>query len=328
MAHQPVIHLRVDVDFNEGLRRGVPFLLDLLEKHGLKATFYVVMGPDTLYRHSRRVRSPAFRRRLISLNFLKILRHLGPAYLKSWLGSPRVAAGHPWILQEILRRGHELGVHGFNHAEWADRCYRMSPRETFLHMERAFSTFRSLLGRDPATWGAPNWRVNDHMFRFLEEAGISYSSDTRGISPFYPLAGGKVFRVLQLPITLPCLHELVGQGIPRREVPGILESCLGRGYNLLCIHDYYEGILERDLFAATLERLVRRGWSFRPLGEKARKLVGAPVPPGGIGRVWVPGGARPVSCQDSFPEKNYFSLLKRDRSRSLSLAGSEERSEP
>ena len=46
IAKQKTLGLRIDVDTHDGMRTGVPALLDLLEKAGVKGTFYLSMGPD------------------------------------------------------------------------------------------------------------------------------------------------------------------------------------------------------------------------------------------------------------------------------------------
>ncbi|OYV97776.1 MAG: hypothetical protein B7X11_06260, partial [Acidobacteria bacterium 37-65-4] len=42
----PVLGLRIDVDTHEGMRDGVPKLLEVLSAAGVKGTFYLAMGPD------------------------------------------------------------------------------------------------------------------------------------------------------------------------------------------------------------------------------------------------------------------------------------------
>ena len=49
--------LKVDVDTYRGTREGVPRLIDILKKHGARATFLFSLGPD----HTGRAIKRAFR---------------------------------------------------------------------------------------------------------------------------------------------------------------------------------------------------------------------------------------------------------------------------
>ncbi|MFN0058504.1 MAG: polysaccharide deacetylase family protein [Planctomycetota bacterium] len=304
------IYLRVDVDFHVGLERGVPYLLKLLASCRAKATFFVVMGPDTLHRHARRLHEPKFRRRLVALDLWRIARRLGPAYLRSRWRKVDVATGCPHILRAIGAHGHELGVHGFDHADWADRCFEMTDAETVEHMDRAFAAFEKLVGQRATAWAAPNWRANSHMLRHLPRARIHYSSDCRGAGPFSPITDGAASTVPQIPVTLPCLHELVQVGIPAAKIPAVFERCLTSETNVWCVHDYYEGLLNRGLFKSVLDSLHTKGFEIRPLGELAARLDPAKLASDTLVAGEVPGGARPISCQALFRDENYFHQLE------------------
>ena len=52
---RPTIALKVDVDTYVGTRDGVPHLLEILERFGIKATFYFSMGPDNSGKAIRRI---------------------------------------------------------------------------------------------------------------------------------------------------------------------------------------------------------------------------------------------------------------------------------
>jgi undecaprenyl phosphate-alpha-L-ara4FN deformylase len=49
------IALKVDVDTYVGTRDGVPQLLAILERFGIKATFYFSLGPDNSGKAIRRI---------------------------------------------------------------------------------------------------------------------------------------------------------------------------------------------------------------------------------------------------------------------------------
>ena len=46
MATGKVLGLRIDVDTHDGMKSGVPVLLDVFRESGVKGTFYLSMGPD------------------------------------------------------------------------------------------------------------------------------------------------------------------------------------------------------------------------------------------------------------------------------------------
>jgi undecaprenyl phosphate-alpha-L-ara4FN deformylase len=305
------IHIRVDVDFNVGLKYGIPFLLDQFAQKNIQATFFVVMGPDTLFRHGSRAKNKSYQKRLRSFNWFRLVWYFAPAYIKSWFFSQVVGPAAPEILKRITIEGHELGIHGYDHALWADRCFELGQEETKRQMDLAVSQFRELFPNKNWVWGAPNWKCNPFMLEHLETLSIPYSSDTRGCTPYYPSINGKRISVLQFPINLPCLHELIQVGIPRDQISNIVSQCVDRSdYNLLCIHDYYEGLMERNLFENVIDRLLDQGFQFKPLSSayEVRSTYSPKISE--LSKIRVPGGITEVSCQDEFLANNYFYLLK------------------
>ena len=62
MAHimEKIVGLRVDVDFEIGLTKGVPYLLKVLEEEDINATFYITFGPDGFKHHRNRINTPGY----------------------------------------------------------------------------------------------------------------------------------------------------------------------------------------------------------------------------------------------------------------------------
>ena len=129
------LYLRVDIDFNICLKKGGPFLLHYLKTIDSQVSFFVVMGPDSLFEHGIRVKQKKYRRRLRSCRFHKLARHIAWPYLESLLTELQVGPAYPDILRRIVAEGHELAVHGYNHARWADCIFEMEPKNVRKEMD-------------------------------------------------------------------------------------------------------------------------------------------------------------------------------------------------
>lgn len=303
------ILLRVDVDFSFGLRRGVPFLLRLFEELGVRATFCVVMGPDTLSKHGARVSQNRYLRRLFSFGLGNLLWHVGPALIFRHFKPATVGMGNKHLLEKIISGGHELSIHGYDHADWANRCREYTATETRQQVDAAVSEFRKMFGEATWSWVSPNWRCNDHLFAYLETLGGDYSSDARGCEPFYPRIGSSICNVLQLPVSLPCLHELSQCGISKFSWANVVRQCLQPDYNHLNIHAYYEGLFERRAFSRFMGECVRDGLRFIPLSSGYELAVENSVNSDELSHVKLPGGIGEVSCQRRFLTDNYFAKI-------------------
>ena len=69
-----LLGLKIDVDTLRGTREGVPRLLELLQRHGVHATFLFSLGPDHTGRALRRV----FRKGFVGkVRRTSVVRHYG-----------------------------------------------------------------------------------------------------------------------------------------------------------------------------------------------------------------------------------------------------------
>ncbi len=140
-------------------------------------------------------------------------------------------------------------------------------------LTKAFSTFESIMGDKPLSFAAPGWMINAHALKFFEEHDLAYSSDTRGTAPFCPRMAGKTFRVMQLPLTLPTLDEMIGlEGNDPHVLAGYFDDLLIPGLNVMAVHTELEGKRWTPFLASFIERARIRGYRFERLIDIASHL--------------------------------------------------------
>ena len=108
------LSIKVDVDTDRGTRVGVPRLLDLFDEFGIKATFLFSLGPDNTGRAIRRIFRPGFFQKVARTSVVSTygLRTLLNGVL--WPG-PHIGRRNEAILRAARDRGHEVGIHCYDH---------------------------------------------------------------------------------------------------------------------------------------------------------------------------------------------------------------------
>jgi peptidoglycan/xylan/chitin deacetylase (PgdA/CDA1 family) len=298
-----ILGLKVDVCTYDGLRLGVPNLLRLFRRHGVRASFFVALGPDTTGRAIVR----AFRTGFLSkLRRTQALRTYGIRTILSGtlLPSRHVGRRLAPVLREILAAGHELAIHGYDHRRWQDRVTRMDEGSIQDELRRAVEIYREVAGREPRGFGAPGWQLSSASLQLLEKLDLAYASDTRGTQPFYPRIHGRTLRTLQLPTTLPTLDEVLGMnGVDAGGYADLVRRRVaGSPWNVLTLHAEMEGsrflnaadrllqmLQEARAACIPLEVLADRVRAERGEGIPAAEIVLRPIR-GRAGTVAMPGG--------------------------------------
>lgn len=291
------VAIKVDVDTYAGTRDGVPRLIEIMERAGVRGTFYFSMGPDNSGKAIRRV----FTRK----GFLKKMIRTGApsAYglrtmlYGTLLPAPQIAASFPGILRETAAAGHETGVHCWDHVLWHDYLGRFDADRVKSQLGRGVELFTEIMGKKPVTTAAPGWTVSAASLAFQDSLGLEYCSDGRGYAPFYPVFGGKRYRTLQIPSTWPTLDEVLGEGgVTAHNVNDLYLGRLRDGLNVHTVHAEMEGGVMSSSFSELLARLQGAGARFLTLGEAAAAVKDrAPDAPLSMGEL--PGRAGLVAIQ-------------------------------
>ncbi len=78
-------------------------------------------------------------------------------------------SAHPEIGREILRRGHEVGLHGFAH----HRHDRIEPAASHHDVTRGLEALEDLLGVRPRWYRPPFGKMSDASMRACSELGLT-----------------------------------------------------------------------------------------------------------------------------------------------------------
>ncbi len=286
------IGLRVDVDTLGGLRKGVPALLDLFGELQVRASFFVTLGPD---RSGLAIRSLFLKRG----SFGRLMRLRGVYGLRAGfygllLPSPRIGESNPRTLKQVKQRGHEVGLHGWDHRQWQDLLPWADCNWIDLDYRTSIKTYRTVFRRQPQFSASPGWIADSRSLTIQERFGFRFASDLRGTTPFYPVVDGVALKTLQLPVTLPTLDELIASRDERRFLALSL-----RDLDIYCAHAEVEGISKLGLFRDFLLRTEELGFSTYRLSDICEEVLetGQRIPRCETGQGVVPGRAGKVAVQ-------------------------------
>jgi len=274
-AFRPLrLALKVDVDTDRGTREGVPNLVSDLREFQAPACFLFSLGPDQTGRAITRILRPGFLRKVSRTSIVELygVRTLLNGTL---LPAPHIGRRNADVMRRVRDAGFEVGVHAYNHYRWQDHLLRMAPDAVAAEFDAARREFRRIFGMDAKVAGAAGWQSTAYSRDVYDRAGLLYSSDTRGVYPFFPCMGGRVFETLEIPSTLPTLDELMGRPAypDDRIVAHLLASLREDRLNVFTVHAEIEGMGRRELFRALLIAFRQRGISLVRLDEVARERL-------------------------------------------------------
>jgi undecaprenyl phosphate-alpha-L-ara4FN deformylase len=268
------LSIKVDVDTDRGTRIGVPNLVALFDEFGVAATFLFSLGADNTGRAIKRIFRPGFLSKVSRTSVVSTygLRTLLNGVL---LPGPHVGRRNEDVIRMTRDKGHETGIHCYDHIRWQDGLATMTREEVFIEFGKARKEFERIFRTPAKTAGSAGWQANGFSLAAYDEAGLLYASDSRGTHPFYPRVEGIVYKTLQIPTTLPTLDELLGRPeYPESRLASHYTSLLRQnGPNVLTIHAELEGMRHLSLFRAFLDELKRHPVKIVRLDDVARDLL-------------------------------------------------------
>jgi len=251
--------LKIDVDTYEGMKKGVPRLLDSLSELAVKGTFYLSMGPDASgLAVLQLLKNPRFLSKMLRSN-APGLYGFKTALYGTLLPSPLIARSFPELVRRIMAEGHEVQFHAWDHRRWQDGLPRRSEQWIRDWFDKGITAFRDLTGRKATSFGAPAWLIDDRVLKIVGDYGFEYLSCTRAREPF--LHEGLLLP--EIPSDLPCFEEL---GV--KTAGAKILSLLGDGgLHVLPVHAEVEGGIWNQPFIDLLHAIKKRSYAFKTLSE-------------------------------------------------------------
>ena len=266
--------LKVDVDTDRGTREGVPNLMTDFHEFGVPACFLFSLGPDQTGRAITRIFRPGFFQKVSRTSVVQLygVRTLLNGTL---LPAPHIGRRNTAAMRAVRDAGFECGIHCYNHYRWQDYVQKMSLGDVRAEFVAARAEFLRIFGSEARTAGAAGWQSNARSREVYDEAELLYSSDTRGRAPFFPRIGGRVFKTLEIPSTLPTFDELLGRPeFPDDHIVDHYLSLLRDDVpNVFTLHAEIEGMGRRALFRELLDAGKKIGIEFVRLDELAKELL-------------------------------------------------------
>ena len=262
---------RLDVDSVICLEQGVPNLLRLGDRHGVRFTFFVNMGRSFSWRHTI---ADVLRRRRKEAHVanpadapepykLPATRKLGRGgTLRTVLFNPRLGRRYRPALDLLHREGHELGLHGgSDHPAWQYRLDELGADGIERLFRPALEEFRDRYGH-PGGFASPGFRYNEAVLDLLDDEDFEYASDMDGEVPFRPERrdGRSLHSHFQVPVNVIGERQVpvIEQGLAREHSEArIVQAAIGRirarQFALMYGHPYVEGVHTRSLAAILSE---------------------------------------------------------------------------
>lgn len=262
------VGLRIDIDTFKGTRDGVPRLVEILADNNFAASFFFSVGPDNMGRHLWRLLRPAFLRKMLRSKAASLYGWDIIFRGTLWPG-PNIGKKLADVIRNVSEKGHEIGLHAWDHHAWQARIDKMAGRELDAAIRSGYDRLRQIIGKPPTCSAVPGWKCTDAVLLKKDEFPFRYNSDCRGNSIFYPKVNGKTLAQPQIPSTLPTYDEVIGvKGLTNDTYNDFILSLIRpEGLNVLTIHAEVEGMALSSLFERFLKTARDRGISFAPLGE-------------------------------------------------------------
>ena len=168
--------LRVDVDSYSCLKRGVPALLKIFKKFGIKATFFITFGREGnffetfYYRRKRLIGSEKTEFAFPENKLLPLSKR--KKELVQMLFFPKTLSKERSILSSIIDEGHDVQIHSYIHTLWKNPKFD----EVQKDLRKAIDEYVGIFSKLPVGLSPPYHSISEDIAKAAVENGFKYVS--------------------------------------------------------------------------------------------------------------------------------------------------------
>jgi len=257
-------------------------LAAILGEFNLQASFFISYGPDRSGLAMLQLLRPSFLKKMIRTNAPGLYGWKTALY-GTLLPAPMIGTAFPEVIRGLMKAGHEIACHAWDHRIWQDWLFLMSRSSIETWFQKMVDAHKGVTGLQPKAFGAPSWMMDPRSLKVVTAYNLSYLSCTRASAPFVFAENS----MLEIPSNLPCIEEVGVQDV----TASIKEKAGSPVPQVLPVHAEVEGMVYQRQFRDMLESALSLGFTIRPLQHIASDLEKGRLPIRPLTMGLIPGRA-------------------------------------
>ena len=194
------VSLKVDVEDLAGYQEGLPALLKLFDQYQLQASFLFSLGYDNTGLRLKNLFNPRILTQQLPVKQKLYGTLLPPLSLSKKFGS---------MIKSCADAGHEVGIKSFDSVAWQFNAIDADLEWTQRSLKWSIEAFADITGFQPEIHSACGFVINNYLLELEQELGFKLGLHTRGKTAYLPEYHGVTTDIMQLPVTLPAIEELL-----------------------------------------------------------------------------------------------------------------------
>jgi undecaprenyl phosphate-alpha-L-ara4FN deformylase len=263
-----IVGLKIRIDSNKALKEALLSLIEVLKNYQAQCTFFVSSGKAGLGESPFALINPLWLREVIKSQQLKI-----EGYENVFSGilfpSKEICQNGEAILTEIKEKGFDLGSGCFSPPKWIQGVLKRNEDLISQLYNRSIDEFEKVFKIRCTSFSAPSFFCSNATMLEKENFYFDFSSDCRGMDPFFPVIDTRVLKTPQVPVTLPLMSEwfCAGNGNAQSYFNFLLDEIAKQKYPVYEIQPLYEGVSFKKDFEDFLKKAAETGIVFVSLRE-------------------------------------------------------------